>query len=480
MTRLANLRSGVHRYWLLALLILGPWSFLALTRVARLSDVPAYDSSRQRPVAATVAAVAIVLAVPLALAAQRERDGGLAWLAAGSLAVGILMFASSLLGSGAGHEPEDRLAEGLEWLAASTYAAALALAAAPRGRPARWAAPRPFAVLGGIAAVLTVPTALLVVEPRIVTQTSLPWEGAVRTVVALVVMAMATPAAVVYWRRWWLGGEVILLGLAGSAALTISAAMSELLDDWWRLDPWTFEGFMMAALVSVILAVLLRGRHSPAPTGWGRVFAVDPFVHIAAGYPETLQALAHAVEVKDAYTYGHSRRTAKLAVRLGAGLHLNADELRTLGRGAVLHDIGKIGVREAVLNKPGALDAAERREVERHPVLGAELARSAPTLVDTVGVILHHHERWDGTGYPDGLAGHGIPLLARICAVADVWDALTTDRVNRSAWTPADALAHIVGGAGTQFDPSIVDVLVELAHADLGPAAHSVMSLTQR
>ena len=157
--------------------------------------------------------------------------------------------------------------------------------------------------------------------------------------------------------------------------------------------------------------------------------------------------------MKDTYTHGHSERTAKVAVELGARMGLPADRLRVIARGAYLHDLGKIGISDEILNKPGALDAAERRIMETHPRLGYELASGAPTLREALPVILHHHERVDGGGYPEGLRGREIPLEARVVAVADVWDALTSDRAYRPGWEPARALAHIEAGRGTPLRP---------------------------
>jgi HD-GYP domain-containing protein (c-di-GMP phosphodiesterase class II) len=143
-------------------------------------------------------------------------------------------------------------------------------------------------------------------------------------------------------------------------------------------------------------------------------------------------------------------------------MSLPSDRLRIIARGAYLHDLGKIAIPDQILNKPGALTADERKIVETHPQLGYELAATAPSLQEVLTVILHHHERLDGKGYPAGLTGAAIPLEARVVAVADVWDALTSDRAYRPGWDPAHALAHIQAGRGTHFDPLVVDALVRV------------------
>ena len=157
-------------------------------------------------------------------------------------------------------------------------------------------------------------------------------------------------------------------------------------------------------------------------------FIDDPFAHTAVqGYPEALRTLVKAVEVKDAYTHGHSERTARVAIELGSGWVSPRSTARHRP-GPYLHDLGKIGIPDEILNKPGKLTPEERAVMETHPQLGYELASSALLLQEALPVILHHHERFDGDGYPDGLAGRTVPLEARVVSVADVWDAVTSDR----------------------------------------------------
>jgi HD-GYP domain-containing protein (c-di-GMP phosphodiesterase class II) len=149
-----------------------------------------------------------------------------------------------------------------------------------------------------------------------------------------------------------------------------------------------------------------------------------------------------------------------LAVEIGLQMGLPTDRLRVIARGAYLHDLGKIGIPDRILNKPAALTDEERTAIEAHPQLGYELASSAPSLREALPVILYHHERMDGGGYPAGLSGTAIPLEARVVAVADVWDALTSDRAYRHGWAPAQALAHIRAASQAHFDIDVVDALV--------------------
>ena len=176
----------------------------------------------------------------------------------------------------------------------------------------------------------------------------------------------------------------------------------------------------------------------------------------------TIQALAAAVDAKDPYTQGHSQRVAEYAVSLAKSLGLTEDEIALVHMTGTLHDVGKIGVPDAVLKKPGRLDAEERRIMETHPALGEVIVRKAPKLVASLPGVRHHHERWDGGGYPDGLQGEQIPRLARILALADSFDAMTSDRPYRKGMSWETALGEIARGAETQFDPDLVPPFLRL------------------
>jgi response regulator RpfG family c-di-GMP phosphodiesterase len=180
----------------------------------------------------------------------------------------------------------------------------------------------------------------------------------------------------------------------------------------------------------------------------------------------SMQSLADALEVKDPYTRGHSVRVSRYATAIGRVLGLDEDALRDLELGGHLHDIGKIGVRESVLNKPGPLSGEEYAHIMTHPVVGwrllAPLLRDAPR---SLHVVRSHHERWDGRGVPDGLAGEDIPFEARIAAVADSFDAMTSDRPYRHGLTLDAARAELVRCASTQYDPRVVEAFAAAADA---------------
>jgi putative nucleotidyltransferase with HDIG domain len=175
-----------------------------------------------------------------------------------------------------------------------------------------------------------------------------------------------------------------------------------------------------------------------------------------------LTTLSRAIEARDPYTRGHSARVTKLAEAIALRLGWDEERLDLLKLGGPLHDVGKLGVSEEVLAKPGRLDERELAQIREHPKLGARILLRVVALRGALPYVLYHHERWDGGGYPTGRAGEQIPLEARVLAVADAFDAMTSDRPYRRALDLDEALAEVARCAGTQFDPEIVRVFLEL------------------
>jgi putative nucleotidyltransferase with HDIG domain len=173
-------------------------------------------------------------------------------------------------------------------------------------------------------------------------------------------------------------------------------------------------------------------------------------------YTATVRALSNAVEARDAYTGKHAERVAAYGLELARELGLPALERPEIEFGFLLHDIGKVGIPDAILYKPGPLTNEERALMSQHPVIGAEIIRGIEFLGDAALVVRSHHERWDGSGYPDGLAGEEIPVTARVFAVADVLDAVTTGRPYRPASSFAGARQMILAEAGKHFDPAVL------------------------
>jgi putative nucleotidyltransferase with HDIG domain len=179
-------------------------------------------------------------------------------------------------------------------------------------------------------------------------------------------------------------------------------------------------------------------------------------------YRETLASLADALEAKDAWTSDHTNEVARLAVDVGRVLGVDDDDLRTVELGALLHDIGKIAVPESILRKPGPLTDEEWEVMRRHPEAGERVLAPISSLREVLPVVRGSHERWDGQGYPDGLAGDAIPLGARIVAVCDAYCAMTEQRPYRSSLSPVEAASELRANAATQFDPDCVDAFLRV------------------
>ena len=175
-------------------------------------------------------------------------------------------------------------------------------------------------------------------------------------------------------------------------------------------------------------------------------------------YEATIEGLSHALDLRDRETEGHSRRVTELTVKLAQAMNLSEEEVLHLRRGALLHDMGKIGVPDSILHKPDALTDKEWAIMHKHPQFAYEMLSPIEYLRPALDIPYNHHEKWDGTGYPRGLKGDEIPMVARLFAVADVWDALISDRPYRDAWTEEQALNYIREQSGRHFDPQVVQL----------------------
>lgn len=184
---------------------------------------------------------------------------------------------------------------------------------------------------------------------------------------------------------------------------------------------------------------------------------------------DALRALVKALEAKDPYTKEHSERVTEYALLIAEEMGLSEDEIETLRFAGHLHDVGKVGIADAILLKPGRLTPEEYEIIKRHPVIGAEIVGRIALLQEEALIIRYHHERFDGKGYPEGLKGEEIPLLARVLAVADAYDAMTSRRPYRPSLSPAKAFNEILRCSGTQFDPEIVKVFKEVWHQKIFP-----------
>jgi diguanylate cyclase (GGDEF)-like protein/putative nucleotidyltransferase with HDIG domain len=232
---------------------------------------------------------------------------------------------------------------------------------------------------------------------------------------------------------------------------------------------WPADGVTKEEIIACTDAALYRAKQ----TGKNRTCSSSDIVKLespATSADSTVQrgalniiyALAATVDAKDHYTYGHSKKVTEYAVATAEALGLPRDRVATIRAAALLHDIGKIGVPDSILNKQGPLTEAEWEPVREHPELGVEILRHVIDLVNCLPAILHHHEHYNGAGYPGGLRNNDIPLEARILAIADAYDAITSLRPYRSRLSSQEALAELRRCAGTQFDPELVEVFCQI------------------
>ncbi len=241
------------------------------------------------------------------------------------------------------------------------------------------------------------------------------------------------------------------------------------------LASYPSDGMLSGELVDAADTALYHAKR----TGGNRIFLSSNIlskppdsesVSVIGILPRSLSEvydIASTVEAKDPYTYGHSNRVNTYAVALADRIGLSPDEVSTLSAAALLHDIGKVGIPEAVLNKKEKLSKEDWEVIKAHPKLGANIVSNIPKLTPTVPGILHHHEKWDGSGYPEGLKGREIPIEARILAIADSFEAMTSVRPYRPALSIDEVVRELKKGAGIQFDPKLVEIFIGIIEAGL-------------
>jgi len=242
--------------------------------------------------------------------------------------------------------------------------------------------------------------------------------------------------------------------------------VTAMIDDSTRTI-WFAVGIVFG-LLWLVLALLVRGASAWLRSQNEDLAArsrdlADSSRELEATLLETIETLNAAVEARDPYTAGHSQRVRRVSLAIGRELRLPAKQLGALATGALFHDIGKIGMPDSILTKPEKLDRAEAAIMREHVTRGAEIVARISSLKASVPAIRHHHERWDGLGYPDKLGGTDIPVDAAIIAIADAWDAMTTDRPYASALDVNEAMLQIQAGRGKQFNPAVVDAFLTVA-----------------
>ena len=288
-----------------------------------------------------------------------------------------------------------------------------------------------------------------------------------------------------------------LINTTGVTTMVALSSHSSLLKLWRKNLLWRVPGYLAWASLSALAIAMFR---TSVPSSF--LFAIPVLYllyHTYASYSRKIeqdeaqvQALEHsrtqleelylatiksfalAVDAKDPHTHEHIIRVQRYAVAIALQMGLIGDDLEAVSTGALLHDIGKLGIPENVLLKRGLLSTREYDEVKKHPEIGATILGPVKFPWPVLAVVRHHHEKWDGSGYPDGLQGEKIPLAARIMAVADVYDALTSDRSYREAWTHDRAVEWIKGEAGRHFDPKVVKAFLDVMHSRIAAGPPTV------
>jgi putative two-component system response regulator len=254
---------------------------------------------------------------------------------------------------------------------------------------------------------------------------------------------------------------VAFLILTGAGTMENAVEALRLQADDYLVKPFNTEEVALACSRALSYRRLLRENRAYQQHLESRV--AEQAREIEGLLADAIRALAIAIETRDDYTGGHVERVARLAAATGRELGMSGDELRALWVAALLHDVGKIGVPDAILRKPSALTAEEFEQVKRHPEVGANIMAASSFLRPGLLGVLHHQERWDGKGYPSGLAGEDISLQGRIIAVVDCFDAVVSGRPYSRARTEQQALDELNACAGTQFDPGVVAAFVRAA-----------------
>jgi len=320
----------------------------------------------------------------------------------------------------------------------------------------------PGGLLYGWFAVLTVAGTVLLLRPDIAAALSLdsrPTSG----VIAAILIVLLLTTIFRYYRSYLYSHFPLQLAIVYTAGLLVVSQLIMVNSEVWRVSWWLYHVYLLAAMGAAVAGLALQyGGAGSLAASIRALYTTDPVERVTSALSPSIKALMAATEKKDPYTAGHNFRVTLYALKLGEELKLPPDQLRALAQGTAVHDVGKLEVPDEVLNKPGRLSPEERRVIERHPVEGYELCRGLGFMKEELDIIRSHHERWDGGGYPDGLKGEEIPLPARIVAIADVYDALTSHRAYRQALKHEAAMELIAAQRGRQFDPACVDAWVRL------------------
>jgi len=283
----------------------------------------------------------------------------------------------------------------------------------------------------------------------------------VRWTLTVAVLGITAFAAWRYFQSYLFARLPAQLAMVATLVLLMEVQTVIMWGRVWHLSWWLYHAVYAAAFAVLFAGWWIEARRAGTLRAIADALSMrDALAQLDRGLEAPIVELVDAVEAKDLATFGHVRRVSSLALEIGRRLNLSAGQLRAVALAAEMHDVGKISVPNSILAKPGPLTAEEFDEIKRHTTRGEEIASRVGALRELAGAIRHHHERIDGSGYPDGLRGDEIPLVSRIVAVADTYDAITSKRPYRNGRTHAEAVEEITRLRGIEFDERCVDAFL--------------------
>lgn len=429
--------------------------------------VPGWDPVVMRPaghfyVVSAAALLSGMIGTALALSVESVRTTRTVYLALGFIAI-ALIFATHGLGTPgfivpAAHYPYAVvISAGLSQFVGAFF---IAMSVLPGNWPgSRLVREHPTGILAAALALLGAYLASMLWRPEawdFVPRTR-PWD----TTLALSTIALLSFAGWRYYRAWRLTELPGQLAMVCALAFLANAQLSMYHGEIWHLSWWLYHGLLLAAFVTLIAGWAVEALRAKSLIVFSRAIELrDSLDHVHSTAAHELEALEAAVEARDSYTRHHMGRVAEYAEAIARELGLGDEAVEVAVTAGRIHDVGKITVPDAVLLKPGRLTPEEFETMKHHAARGEHIARSTRVLEHVAAAIRAHHERWAGGGYPDGLGGEQIPLAARIVAVADTFDALTSTRVYRPLRPWNEAVAEIRRVAGTQLDPTCVAAFI--------------------
>jgi len=288
--------------------------------------------------------------------------------------------------------------------------------------------------------------------------------GLSKVLLTFFIVAVMGWTMVQYFKTYINSKFPLQLAIVFSSGWLIVAQIVLVLGEAWMISWWIYHFLLLGSVIAMVAGLIRQYSNRGVLAGsWQMLFRSNPHNLITAYMTNSVRKLVIATEERDAYTAGHNYRVAMYALLLAQEMGLSDEEQKAIVQGGIVHDVGKLRIPDVILNKPGRLTDDERAVIETHPVSGYDLCKRLGFMSEELGIIRWHHEKWDGTGYPDRIAGDRIPLLARVTAVADVYDALTSTRAYRKAMTHEEAMEIIVKDSETHFDPQCVEAWVKLA-----------------